>query len=103
MPVDQVRALGGVMKRDGVTEGLFVSTLPFGHASTPEASALNITLWGPEEISRLMGRINERWGSRRRRSLLCLWLAVPRGWKQTSEPLLWLLLLFVLAALTRLL
>jgi len=103
MPIDQVRALGGVMKRDGVAEGLFVSKLPFGHASTVEASALNITLWGPEEISRLMRQINVRWGNGRRWSLLRLWLAVPREWTQTSEPLLWLLILFVLAALTSLL
>ena len=103
MPIEQVRALGGVMKRDGVTEGLFVSTLPFGVTARAEASALHITLWGPEEISRMMERISTAWGNGRRWSLWHGWLAVPREWKRAFEPLVWLLVLLLVAGLMRLL
>jgi len=103
MPIDQVRALGGVMKRCGAREGLFVSTLPFGKTATAEARELNITLWGPDEISRRMERINRRWGSGRRWTPWRLWLDIPREWKRAFEPLAWLLLLLAFAGLTRIL
>ena len=103
MPIEQVRALVAPMKIRGVTEGLFVSTLPFGKTATEEASKLNITLWGPEEISRLMGGINPRWGSGGRRSLWRWWLALPREWKRAFEPLVWLVLLLLFASLAKML
>jgi hypothetical protein len=103
MPIEEVRALGGVMKMNGVNEGLFVSTLPFGMTAAEEAARLNIALWGPDEISRLMQGINAGWGTRRGRSLWRWWVAVPRAWKRALEPLVWLLLLLLFAALTKVL
>ena len=103
MPIDQVRALGGSMRVSGAAEGLFVSTLSYGETAKQEASKLNITLWGPKEISRIMERVSTRWGNNRRWSLWRWWLTLSPEWKQVFAPLGWLLLLLLFAAVAKLL
>src|SRR3989344_6419376 len=58
MPIDNIRALNGCMSRDGVSEGVFISTLPFGKQAKSEAKQMHIRLVGPNDIQSIMGRLN---------------------------------------------
>lgn len=101
MPIEQVRALGGSMSRDGVTEGVFISTLPFGKEATNDAKKLHIELIGPERIQSIMQSVNPTFGKKRFSILKC-WLFIPQDIKKALEPLVWLALLLLIAFIYRL-
>ncbi len=58
MPIEQVRALGGSMKEKNASEGVFISTLPYGRHTRIYAMNVGMTLIGPYEIASVMKKVN---------------------------------------------
>lgn len=60
MPIEHVRALGGSMREKNASEGVFISTLPYGKRAKIYAVSVGMVLIGPHEIAEVMRKVNPK-------------------------------------------